>query len=144
MLVKYIRKSKTAMVPAGTTEEGETLYRKQRIDYPRGVLICICNKDKLYFGWSYISSMKRESSKTQPRPYFAKKKAIKIAMDKIRSRRKTWKREDMPAAIRAEFNDFFSRAIRYYKTVEVGNMSLINLNMSLPVSRSSNASTSGK
>ena len=125
-LIRYIRKSKTVMVPTG-----DGLYKKERIHYPRGVLVCVCRDKQLYFGWSYISDMAREKVQVGALglqnfkvPSFVKKTAIKIAMDKINSRTKVWSRTDMPIAVRKEFDSFTVRAAKYFKTYKFGNFDI--------------------
>ncbi len=138
-LIRYIRKSKTVMVPVSLEKlvspldpvpgedmidaitklaGGGRVYRREKIYYPRGVLVVVCRDEKLYFGWSYISDMAREGNI----PSFVKKTAIKIAMDKINSRKETWYTSDMPIAVRKEFGTFLSRAIKYFKTDVFGNI----------------------
>lgn len=132
-LIRYIRKSKTVMTPVVIDTingpegpESNIYYRKEKINYPRGVLVVVCRDKQLYFGWSYISDMAREGvpvgqgfSKV---PSFVKKTAIKIAMDKINGRKKAWYTSDMPIAVRKEFDTFLARAIKYFKIDVLGNI----------------------
>ena len=135
-LIRYIRKSKTVMTPVVIDTingpegpESNIYYRKEKIYYPRGVLVVVCRDEKLYFGWSYISDMAREKVQVGAlglqnfkTPSFVKKTAIKIAMDKINSRKKMWSVSDMPIAVRKEFGGFFVRAVKYFKTDVKGNV----------------------
>jgi hypothetical protein len=146
VLIRYIRKSKNVMVPVSLEKlvspldpvpgedmvnaitklgGGTRVYRKEKVHYPRGVLVVVCRDKQLYFGWSYISDMAREGvpvgqgfSKV---PSFVKKTAIKIAMDKINSRKKLWTKADMPIAVRKEIGNFVMRAVKYFKTDRFGN-----------------------
>ncbi len=124
-LIRYIRKSKTVMTPVVIDTingpegpESNIYYRKEKINYPRGVLVVVCRDKQLYFGWSYISDMAREDNI----PSFVKKTAIKIAMDKINGRKKAWYTSDMPIAVRKEFDTFLARAIKYFKIDVLGNI----------------------
>jgi hypothetical protein len=115
------------------------IYAKKTTYHPCGVLICISRDDKLYFGWSYISTMDREGEPVFDRsgrpivdratgeqkytmPPFVKANAVKIALDKINGREKIWETSDMPYAVRAEFDSFLERAKKYFKTNEVANV----------------------
>jgi hypothetical protein len=146
-LIKYIRKSKTVMVPVdlerfvgagqvvGEQDMVNTVkrnlgrvYAKKVVSYPRGVLVCVCRDRALYIGWSYISNMAREEVRVGEHsfrvPSFVKKTAVKIAMDKINSRTKLWIRADMPIAVRKEFEAFAVRATKYFKTYKFGNIDI--------------------
>ncbi len=125
-LIKYVRKSKTVMAPA--ILDDKIIYRKEKVYYPCGVLVCVCRNRLLYFGWSYISNMAREGVQVgqgfYKAPPFVKKTAIKIAMDKINGRAKVWSKNDMPVAIRKEFDSFAARAIKYFRTNKCGNYAM--------------------
>ena len=128
-LIRYVRKSKTIMAPAiSVSVDDETIYRKENVYYPCGVLVCVCRNGLLYFGWSYISNMAREGVQVGQgffkAPSFVKKTAVKIAMDKINGRAKVWTKDDMPVAVRKEFDSFASRAIKYFKTGQCGNYAI--------------------
>jgi len=130
-LIRYVRKAKSIMVPLIVNvgdEEEETLYERKQTYYPCGVLVCVCRNGLLYFGWSYISNMAREGVQVGQgfckAPPFVKKTAIKIAMDKINGRAKVWSKNDMPVAIRKEFDNFAARAIKYFRTNKCGNYAM--------------------
>jgi len=128
-LIRYVRKAKNIMVPdISMSVDDKAVYRKEKVYYPCGVLVCVCRDKQLYFGWSYISNMAREGVPVgqgfSKAPSFVKKTAIKIAMDKINSRKKLWHKSDMPITIRREFDSFLERAVKYFKVNKCGNYTL--------------------
>jgi hypothetical protein len=120
------------------TEQLGKVYSKVTTYHPCGVILCICREGKIYFGWSYISNMEREGEPAFDRsgkpivdnngeqkytmPPFVKMNAIKIALDKINGREKIWETDDMPYPVREEFDSFFERAKKYFKTEEIANV----------------------